>query len=296
MHDPVYRVAISSQNSSYNQPPHPGFYVASDMDFPPPVPNIEFVAAKLDRGSNNFIKNLTLHDLANAFSWELRHNYQLTDNIYGDSNYKLNTAPDILLGKDWIQTSLASRYFPAPGTLAEFALTADADLYILHQKSIASKPEWLDEWTLLDETASVRIALLNFPMNIYTKSFKAGTTVKLGANTNNGSISQFMYFLVADGGVLNSIYSPAGLQDNGLKVTPNPVRGTATVDISLAQDQQIDISLYNINGQLVKTIDRGRRSAGTYSTTFDTAPFAPGLYILRMFTDYRIIQQKVVIQ
>lgn len=34
MHDPVYRVAVSWQNSSYNQPPHPGFYLATDMDFP----------------------------------------------------------------------------------------------------------------------------------------------------------------------------------------------------------------------------------------------------------------------
>jgi len=38
MHDPVYRVAISWQNSSYNQPPHPGFYLATDMDFPIPKP------------------------------------------------------------------------------------------------------------------------------------------------------------------------------------------------------------------------------------------------------------------
>lgn len=37
MQDPVYRVAIAWQNSSYNQPPHPGYYIATDMDFPPPV-------------------------------------------------------------------------------------------------------------------------------------------------------------------------------------------------------------------------------------------------------------------
>lgn len=42
MHDPVYRVAISWQNSSYNQPPHPGFYLASDMDFPVAVPKVYF--------------------------------------------------------------------------------------------------------------------------------------------------------------------------------------------------------------------------------------------------------------
>lgn len=35
MHDPVYRVAIAWQNSSYNQPPHPGYYIATDMDSPP---------------------------------------------------------------------------------------------------------------------------------------------------------------------------------------------------------------------------------------------------------------------
>ena len=40
MHDPIYRVAISWQNSSYNQPPHPGYYIASDMNFPPPALNV----------------------------------------------------------------------------------------------------------------------------------------------------------------------------------------------------------------------------------------------------------------
>jgi rhamnogalacturonan endolyase len=40
MHDPVYRVAIARQNTAYNQPPHPGYYIASDMDFPPPALNI----------------------------------------------------------------------------------------------------------------------------------------------------------------------------------------------------------------------------------------------------------------
>jgi hypothetical protein len=43
MHDPVYRVAISWQNSSYNQPPHPGFYLASDMDFPMVAPKVYMV-------------------------------------------------------------------------------------------------------------------------------------------------------------------------------------------------------------------------------------------------------------
>jgi hypothetical protein len=45
MHDPVYRVAVSWQNSTYNQPPHPGYYIASDMSFPPPALNVAVVTA-----------------------------------------------------------------------------------------------------------------------------------------------------------------------------------------------------------------------------------------------------------
>jgi hypothetical protein len=42
MHDPQYRVAIAWQNSAYNQPPHPGFYLGNEMNAAP-VPNMEYV-------------------------------------------------------------------------------------------------------------------------------------------------------------------------------------------------------------------------------------------------------------
>ncbi|WP_276482905.1 T9SS type A sorting domain-containing protein [Paraflavitalea pollutisoli] len=41
MHDPQYRVAIAWQNAAYNQPPHPGFYLGTDMDSLP-NPNIGY--------------------------------------------------------------------------------------------------------------------------------------------------------------------------------------------------------------------------------------------------------------
>jgi fibronectin type 3 domain-containing protein len=39
MHDPVYRLAVAWQNVSYNQPPHPGFYLGEGMTTPP-MPSI----------------------------------------------------------------------------------------------------------------------------------------------------------------------------------------------------------------------------------------------------------------
>ncbi|MEU4593744.1 cellulose binding domain-containing protein [Micromonospora aurantiaca (nom. illeg.)] len=39
MHDPQYRVAVAWQNTAYNQPPHPGFYLGDGMSTPA-APNI----------------------------------------------------------------------------------------------------------------------------------------------------------------------------------------------------------------------------------------------------------------
>ena len=39
MHDPIYRLGVAWQNVGYNQPAHPGFYLADGMA-PPPVPYI----------------------------------------------------------------------------------------------------------------------------------------------------------------------------------------------------------------------------------------------------------------
>jgi len=57
MHDPVYRCAIAWQNSSYNQPPHPGYYIASDMNFPPPVLNVAVVGEEVAQSSSSEVSN-----------------------------------------------------------------------------------------------------------------------------------------------------------------------------------------------------------------------------------------------
>ncbi|NYD67206.1 rhamnogalacturonan lyase family protein [Agromyces atrinae] len=44
MHDPTYRLGVAWQNTSYNQPPHPGFHLGVGME-EPPVPSIAYVGA-----------------------------------------------------------------------------------------------------------------------------------------------------------------------------------------------------------------------------------------------------------
>ncbi|WP_157524746.1 hypothetical protein [Microbacterium yannicii] len=44
MHDSQYRLAVASQNSAYNQPPHPSFFIGAGMD-EAPAPSISYVGA-----------------------------------------------------------------------------------------------------------------------------------------------------------------------------------------------------------------------------------------------------------
>jgi hypothetical protein len=60
MHDPQYRMAIAWQNGAYNQPPHPGFYLGTDMNAPP-TSNIVMVGAPVSGSS------ITIQENTNGF-------------------------------------------------------------------------------------------------------------------------------------------------------------------------------------------------------------------------------------
>ena len=34
MHDPMYRTGVARENVSYNQPPHPSFFIGEGMETP----------------------------------------------------------------------------------------------------------------------------------------------------------------------------------------------------------------------------------------------------------------------
>ncbi len=62
MHDPQYRCQVAQQNSAYNQPPHPSFYLGGGMSSPP-SPNIQYAGA----------------NISGTFTMTARHSGQLVD-------------------------------------------------------------------------------------------------------------------------------------------------------------------------------------------------------------------------
>ncbi len=293
MHDPVYRVAVSWQNSSYNQPPHPGFYVATDMDFPPPSPNI-YLADGIYRGSGIVIGDLKVMDIPNAMKWEIMPSLSTVPSIYGDMNFYYDEGPAYLSEKEWLRTSMESRKIVVP-KLATFTAKQNADIYLVHHRSITVTPDWLSEWNLTSETVYIRNAGgSRTAMNVYSKSVLKDDVINLGSNTNTGSTGNMMYFLVTDQGTVSSINEKPTFEKS-LKIYPNPVKLYANIDYTLEYDMQVTIQVLDLNGRIVKTIESGFMDEGPNNTTFYPENLPQGIYIIRLTAGNSVINKKVIL-
>ena len=99
MHDPQYRVAIAWQNSAYNQPPHPSFYIGEDMA-PAPTQNIAYVtdvippvaiAKNISVTLNGGVANILPEDVDNGSydAFDIR-SLALSDSTFDCSNIGAN--------------------------------------------------------------------------------------------------------------------------------------------------------------------------------------------------------------
>lgn len=66
----------------------------------------------------------------------------------------------------------------------------------------------------------------------------------------------------------------------GLRVFPNPCRGTASIAYSIQQRQAVTLSVYDCTGRLVSTVRRGTGSPGSHTETWSAEGLQPGMYMV----------------
>ncbi|MCK4597505.1 T9SS type A sorting domain-containing protein, partial [bacterium] len=83
---------------------------------------------------------------------------------------------------------------------------------------------------------------------------------------------------------------------------PNPFNPETTLRYALPRDGQIRLKIFNIRGQLVKTLVDGERRAGHYSVVWKgrddcDRPVASGIYFVQMQAgDFRQIRKLALIK
>ena len=79
-----------------------------------------------------------------------------------------------------------------------------------------------------------------------------------------------------------------------VNIFPNPTSGITNLTFNVSESDNIILSLFNINGQLIKSIDQGQKTKGTYSYQIDLSTFPSGVYVLTLQTNKKKYSQKII--
>lgn len=116
----------------------------------------------------------------------------------------------------------------------------------------------------------------------YTADFDAGVVKKW---TNPGLTG----IIVVDNG--KALISEFELRQN----YPNPFNPTTSIPFSLRRSANVKLVIYNVNGQVVKTLVNERLQAGSYKYDFDASDMASGSYFYRITVDGQTLTKRMML-
>ncbi len=76
---------------------------------------------------------------------------------------------------------------------------------------------------------------------------------------------------------------------------PNPFNPTTTIPYTLKKSGLVQLNIYNLNGQLVKTLINQQMAPGSYKATFDGANLSSGIYYYKLTVDGRVFTKKMML-
>lgn len=102
-----------------------------------------------------------------------------------------------------------------------------------------------------------------------------------------------------------NISSPSAVADDVVEVPsefsmsqnyPNPFNAMTTIHYQLPKPAFVNLSVFNLSGQLVMTLVDEQKSAGTYFANWNASGFNSGIYFVRLRTDEYSITKKCIIE
>ena len=76
---------------------------------------------------------------------------------------------------------------------------------------------------------------------------------------------------------------------------PNPFNPVTSIDFGLNVNGQIKISVFDLTGREVGTLEQGYFSQGEYTTQWDAGELTSGIYLIKLFSQNQVHTRKVVL-
>ncbi len=107
----------------------------------------------------------------------------------------------------------------------------------------------------------------------YLRVYIDGKNIRVEMVRDDGSIGD--QFEIIKGSTAEVPSTNALLQNY-----PNPFNARTHIRFSISKPGSIDLSLYNVLGQKVETLDKGFKEAGVYEALISADRFASGVYFI----------------
>lgn len=126
-----------------------------------------------------------------------------------------------------------------------------------------------------------------------------------GTSTNLESIScidSMTGWAVGNSGIVLRTGIPVGLQTNSYNMRfslhqnyPNPFNPKTNIRYDLLESEHVQLRIFSVEGKLLKEIDFGIKSAGSYRCEIDLAEYSSGIYFYELVTASNIQRKKMVL-
>ncbi|MCB0688311.1 MAG: T9SS type A sorting domain-containing protein [Saprospiraceae bacterium] len=228
--------------------------------------------------------------------------YFNTPGIVGDStitakvySMKDNGAPDALLGTS--APVNVSAVTPPSDTSVEFTLFGFPDAPFLTDSNFFVAIDFSALYTSLDT------------LGLFTTEDGCGdgsNTYQRFVDTNWGSIdtvwilnADLLIEAVVEFGDSVTTSADDFIKHDGLKLyppTPNPAKDYTVLHYELDQEETVQITIFDLAGRRVRTIDSGLKNAGRHQEELLTNDLAPGNYFYRINTASGSMMSTLVVQ
>lgn len=230
--------------------------------------------------TGEMILSITFPGSSNSYYWLINGQYCY---IFSEQEKRFWISPD--LGETWDFTDLTLNDYDSihciyPGSAGHFGdivLSPDGKtFYLLYPgNGVLASGDGGRTWDQLNQGLDTAI--------VYQLAFSPTNPSVMYAATKDG-----LYRLEGQSVVVNageSHTNPAGLTLR--QNTPNPFNPSTTISFILPQPGAVNLSVYSITGQKVRTLVSGKLPAGAHSASWDGRddsgrPVSSGVYLLRL--------------
>ncbi len=211
-----------------------------------------------------------------------KENYKLAylnvgDEYYVDRNYKIVSIPIEMEGYVWIQTANDDRDKKDSNFLT-FQLNEKAKIYIAYDSRALNYPNWLvNDFYRIGKQIGVSEYATH--LDLWERECEPGI-ITLGANLAEGAQGvESMYVVLIESknsqrpGSPDNMGDPLSLGPANMFLlyqnNPNPFNAGTEIRFQLPKDVYVELTIYNILGQTVKTLTQGYKTAGHHILKWD---------------------------